>query len=312
VTMVPGQGLLAGGASGSCGQLSAVEWIPPRPPTWAAPDGLDSGPKGTAPERPSIAGVYDGLMGGYHQFAADREMQGRLLAALPDAAYWAWANRGFVERATRFVLAAGVRQILDIGSGLPATVGSVHETAHEVAPDTRVVYVDIDPIVVANVPENTSVIAVLGDVRDPNAILGHPHVTEVLDFSQPVAILLASVLHFVADWADPPGILAQFLDATVTGSYLIISHASPMADLTPEQEEAIAAYCELTAPLTLRSREQVIRLFDGWRLVDPGVCGVAFWHPDREATLKPPELARAERIPGWVGVAVKLGQLDGR
>lgn len=260
-------------------------------------------------DRPGAARVYDRLLGGGQNFAADREMAGALLAAQPDAAYWALANRLFLRRAVRFVLGTGVRQVLDIGCGLPDVHGNVHEIASAVAPKTRVVYVDNDPVVVASARRiaagHDGVSAVQGDLRDPDAILAHPDVCGPLDWSQPIVILLGAVLHFVADADDPAAIVARFRDAMSPDSYLVVSHASVPHEMTPAQVRVTRQYSERTARLTLRSRDQVVRLFEGWELVEPGVCGVAFWRPEPGDLDDPAGFERAARIPGWVGVARK-------
>jgi SAM-dependent methyltransferase len=266
-------------------------------------------PDGPDIERPAAARVYDGLLGGARTFAADRRMAGELLAASPEAAYWAWANRQFLGRAVRFTLAAGVRQVLDIGCGLPPTVGSVHEIAWSVAPDTRVAYVDSDPTVVAGTAAmlrgRSGAAAVCADVRDPGMIVDHPEVAAVLDWSRPVVVLLVAVLHFVSDQDDPAALLTRLHAAVAPGSYLVISHASRPPDMTARQQEAAAAYSERTARLTLRSPAQIEALFAGWRLVTPGVVQPAHWQPDPGELDDADRAARAERIPGWAGVAVK-------
>jgi SAM-dependent methyltransferase len=238
-------------------------------------------------------------------------MARELLAASPQAAYWAWANREFVARAVRFAVGAGVRQILDIGCGLLARAGSVHQVAWSVAPDTRVAYVDNDPVVVAAaeaaVAGQGGVAVACADLRDPDTIVGHPGLGAVLDWSRPVVVLAAAVLHFVSDEDDPAGVVARLRDAAAPGSYLVISHACEPAEMTEQQEKVLAAYNEQTAPLRLRSRDEIERLFTGWRLVAPGLVRPAHWRPDAGELDDPEEAARAAQIPGWVGVAVKDG-----
>jgi SAM-dependent methyltransferase len=257
------------------------------------------------------AKVYDALLGGSHTFGVDRRVADRLSAALPDAGYWAEANRAFLRRAVHCALAGGVRQFLDVGCGLPATVGSVHDLVAQTAADTRVVYVDIDPVVVTNAadvigPDRCGVTAVWGDLRNPDAILSDPQIRAALDFSRPVAVLLVAVLHFVDDSHDPAGIVARLRDEVAPGSYLVISHATEPADLTPVQREALTQYSDQAASLTFRSVQLAERLFDGCDLVQPGVCQVPFWRPDepdqfQDATM----LRRAQRVPAWAVVAVK-------
>jgi SAM-dependent methyltransferase len=271
-------------------------------PDWArAQEGVDIA--GSAPAR-----VYDGLLGGSCNFGVDRDVADDLVARQPEARYWAQANRRFLHRALRFALDRGVRQILDIGCGLPETVGSVHETVWQIAPDTRVAYVDIDPLVVASAEhlaeQCPGLVAVSGDARDPDAIVGHPQVARHLDFGQPVLILLVAVLHFV-DHTNPATILNRLRDAVVGGSLLAVSHASIPQDMTPEAIGAARAYSERTAPLTLRTPEQGQALLAGWELVEPGVVGVEFWRPELDDLDDPQQWERANRVPGWVGVAIK-------
>jgi SAM-dependent methyltransferase len=222
----------------------------------------------------------------------------------------------FLRRTLRFVLAAGVRQVLDIGCGLPDTPGSVHQIAVAADPGCRIVYVDNDPIVVANArqvaAENSRVFAVQGDLRDVDPMLADPEVVGALDWSQPVTVVLAAVLHFITDSDGPAAILTRLRDSVPAGSYLIISHASVPPDITPEQVSVAREYSERTAQLTLRSRRQVAELLSLWGpTVEPGVAGVAFWRPDLGDLDDPAELERAARIPGWVGVACKRADSAG-
>jgi len=243
-------------------------------PNWA-PDDVDI-------DRPSAARVYDYALGGSHNFAVDRDLFRRLTATVPDLVPLAQASRAFLRRAVRFCAAAGVRQFLDIGSGIP-TRGSVHEIAQRVAPDARVVYVDIDPVAVAHsraiLAGDDRIGVVQEDLRRPEHILSHPEVRRRLDFDRPMAVLLVTMLHLIADEDDPAGIVARLRDAIAPGSYLVISHATPenrprtvTKGVQMLQSGGIAA--------TLRTREQVERLFAGFEIVEPGVVWVPQWHPD--------------------------------
>jgi SAM-dependent methyltransferase len=261
-------------------------------------------------EKPAVSRVYAGLLGDASTFGADREMAADLLAVAPEARFWAQTGRAFLRRAVSSVVAAGVRQVLDIGCGLPATPGSVNEAAWRIAPDVRVAYVDVDPVVVASTRQlfarDDRVVTVLGDLRDPVAVLRDTQAAGLLDWEQPVAVVLGAVLHFVADADDPAGIVCRLRKAVVPGSYLIVSHASVPAVMTPELVRVTRAYCERTAPLTLRSRQQVADLLEVWGgLVEPGVCVPAFWRPDPGDLDGPDVVERASRVPGWVGVAVR-------
>ncbi|HEX8628746.1 MAG TPA: SAM-dependent methyltransferase [Catenuloplanes sp.] len=272
------------------------------------PDGERWAPADVDMGRPNPARVYDWLLGGGHNFQADREMGERLLALQPDARSWAHANRAFLRRAVEHVLDSGVRQILDIGAGIP-TLGAVHEIAQKRAPDARVVYVDTDPVAVLQAQhllwDNPQATAVQGDLRRVDDILEHRDVRAAVDFAQPVAVLLVAVLHFVADADQPAAILARLRQAVAPGSVLVISHASVPRDMTAVQVRAAREYSQQVAPLALRPRAQVQALFDGWRLVEPGVCGVAFWHPGYAEPADGVDLHEAATIPGWAGVAVK-------
>ncbi len=253
---------------------------------------------------PHPARIYDALLGGKDNYAADRQAARQVLKAAPEVRDSARANRAFLQRAVRFLVGeAGIRQIVDIGTGIPAA-GNVHEIAGQIAPQTRVAYVDNDPIVHVHANAlltgtgTTSI--VLADLRDPEAILAHPKISALIDFSQPVALLLVAILHFITDAEDPARIVAAFRDALPAGSYLALSHAT--ADLRPEAaQQAADVYDRATSAVTLRGHAQVAAFFDGWDLAEPGLVQVPLWRPDGKPP-RPRELARA-----WVygGVARK-------
>ncbi|MFI6761781.1 SAM-dependent methyltransferase [Micromonospora sp. NPDC050417] len=259
------------------------------------------------PSGPNLARVYNALGGGTHTFGADREMANRLLAVQPEVAYWVRTNREFLARSARFLFETGLRQVLDVGAGLLAP-GSVHEVAAAVAPDARVVYLDLDPVVVAQandvLRDRPRVTALRGDLRDPAEVL-RLAVEGGLDLARPVAILLVAVLHFVQDAEDPGDILARLRDAVPTGSYVVISHASPPPQNSAEGVQAKKEYSERTAPVVLRTREQVERLFAGWELLEPGIVQPSFWRPESDELVEPAEIERAKGTPAWVGVAIK-------
>ncbi|HEX6524436.1 MAG TPA: SAM-dependent methyltransferase [Streptosporangiaceae bacterium] len=257
---------------------------------------------------PHPARIYDALLGGKDNYATDRDAVRRLLRAAPEARDSARANRAFLQRAVRFLVGeASIRQIIDVGTGIP-TAGNVHEVAGQIAPQTRVAYVDNDTIVHAHANAlltgtgTTSI--VLADLRDPEAILTHPRVTELIDFTEPVALLLVAILHFITDDEDPARIVRTLRDALPPGSYLAISHAT--ADLRPQAaRQAAAVYDQATSTVTLRSHAEIAAFFDGWDLIEPGLVQVPSWHPDGKPP-RPKELSRA-----WVygGVARKAGGL---
>jgi hypothetical protein len=222
---------------------------------------------------------------------------------LPETRDIARANRAFLQRAVRFLVAdAGIDQFIDIGTGIPAA-GSVHEVAHQIDPQARVVYVDNDPVVqvhasalLAGQP-NAGI--VLEDLRNPERILTHPKVQELIDFGKPVGLLLLAVLHFVTDEEEPGRIIAALRAALCPGSYLILSHAT--ADFHDEAlwGAVTAVYQKATAPLVLRDHGQVGALYAGWDLVDPGLVQSPLWRPVDES-LSPPDLAKIG-IYGGVG-----------
>jgi hypothetical protein len=251
-------------------------------------------PDGVEVTVPNAARMYDYALGGYHNFAVDREFVERAEGLMPGAIASAHANRAFVRRAVRWLVGVGVRQFLDIGSGIP-TLGNVHEVAQRMAPESRVIYVDIDPVAVAHsgaiLADNPGATVVRADLRRPAQILYHPDVLGFLDFSQPVAVLLNAVLHFVSDDDDPGGILTQVRDVLVSGSHLTISHGTPLPQRASEQESVRQLYHSTPTSVRLRTREQLARLLAGWELVEPGVVTVSEWHPDSEEGDDPPQPA---------------------
>jgi S-adenosyl methyltransferase len=174
------------------------------------------------PDRPNAARVYDYFLGGSHNLAADRKLAAQVLAEIPDAPLVAQANRAFLRRAVLYCIEVGIRQFLDLGSGIP-TVGNVHEVAQRAAPESRVVYVDIEPVAVANsraiLAGNDRVAVLQADIRDADRILNDPGLQRLLDLDRPLAVLMVSVLPFIPDADDPVRIVARFRDAITSGSY---------------------------------------------------------------------------------------------
>jgi S-adenosyl methyltransferase len=253
---------------------------------------------------PHIARVYDYWLGGKDNFAADRAMGERTLQAYPNLVYSVRANRAFLARTVRFLVReAGIRQFLDIGTGIP-TANNTHEVAQRIAPDSRIVYVDNDPVVLSHAqtlltstPEGAC--AYLdADLRDPDTILAGA--AETLDFGQPVAVMLIAVMHFVSDDAQAGAIMRRLMAACVPGSYVALSHAASDIDAA-QMAEMIRRLNESTAEkTTLRDRAGVTSLFDGLELVEPGVIRAAEWRP---AT----DLEAASPAALWGGVARKPG-----
>jgi hypothetical protein len=229
------------------------------------------------------ARVYDYWLGGKDNFAADREAAERVLAATPGLRMRVRANRAFLERAVRFLAGqAGIRQFLDIGTGIPSA-NNTHEVAQSIAPTSRVVYVDNDPIVLAHArallnsaPSGTTNY-MQADLRDPENILETARHT--LDFEQPIAVVLLGVLHLIQDTEDPWDIVDRLMAAAPSGSYLAISH--PAMEIHPGQQEAQKRYNErVSTPQTLRLRGDVAQFFADLELVEPGLVQVHEWRPD--------------------------------
>ena len=231
--------------------------------------------------RPSVARMYDYYLGGSHNFAVDRELAGKVLEAWPDMPRAAQANRAFLRRAVRFLADQGVRQFLDIGSGIP-TVGNVHDVAQAAAPDARVVYVDTDPVAVAHsraiLAGDAQTSVVQADGRDPAGLLAHPGVTELLDLTRPVGLLMVALLHFVLDEGDPRGILARYAAGLAPGSWLVVSHGS--TDTAPGVAMMEKLYEQTSTPVQMRSRGELELLLTDVQLVEPGIEFLPAWRPD--------------------------------
>ncbi len=233
---------------------------------------------------PNAARMYDYFLGGKDNFEADRVTAEKVLALVPKLRQSVVENRRFIGRVVRFLAAeAGIDQFLDIGAGLP-TQDPVHRVAQEVSPRARVVYVDYDPVVVTHgsalltVPDRS--IMVRADLRRPGELLAHPDVRGFLDFSRPVAVMLIAILHFVPDSDDPCGIVAALRNALVPGSYLAMVHLSGDFVEQNAAAEAVAIYEQASARLRPRSKAEVLRFFDGFELVPPGLVPKHEWRPD--------------------------------
>ncbi len=247
------------------------------------------------PEQPSVARIYDYWLGGSQNFAADRDVARRTAQALPHLPAAAWANRAFLRRVVRHLVAElGVTQLLDLGSGVP-TVGNVHEVAAAANPEARTVYVDIDPVAVAHaralLADTPTAQAILADLRRPETVLAHPLLRESLDFSRPVAVLMFAVLHFVAKDAEAGAIVRGFMDAAAPGSYLALSHGAPDRADPGTQQEAARAYAQRTGvPYVSRTPERIAAWLTGFQIQPPGLVPIDEWHPEpgaeaRHATL---------------------------
>jgi hypothetical protein len=245
------------------------------------------------PTVPNVARVYDHLLGGKDNFAADREAAAKLVEAVPGAAVAARENRAFLGRAVRFLAEdAGVHQFLDIGAGLP-TVCAVHEIAQDGDPwQARVVYADYDRMVVRHAEAilggSLTAAVVRGDVREPWELFARPTVRTLINLAEPVAILLVAVLHFVEDQEDPWAVVNCYKDLMAPGSFLVISHVT--ADHLSEDaaRQARAAYAGASAPGVARTREQIAGFFGGLDMVAPGLVDVSEWRPDHIGPLPGP------------------------
>jgi S-adenosyl methyltransferase len=248
-------------------------------------------PAGVDVRKPHAARVYDYALGGKDNYAADRALIDKLTAIIPDTPLVAQENRAFLGRAVHFLARAGIRQFLDIGTGLP-TQGNVHEVAQEVAPGASVVYVDYDPIVLAHSREllsgTDSAIVIQGDVRRPDDIVGDPRVRKVIDFEEPVAVLLVGLLHLVAESDDPAAIVGRLRAAVPSGSYLVICQITG----DHQTHDAVVQWKELfggmAEPMVPRTHEEVGRFFEGMELVEPGLVKAWEWCPDEPGGIPSP------------------------
>jgi hypothetical protein len=235
---------------------------------------------------PSSARIYDYVLGGAHNFERDR-MIGNQLAQVVPVREMARLNRSFLRRAVLFLADNGIRQFLDIGSGIP-TVGNVHEIAYEADPSCRVVYVDYEPVAVAHsqllLRDDPNAVMVQADLRDPERILNDPDTRRLLDFDQPIGLLMVGVLQFVPDADDPAGVIARYRDALPSGSYLALSHFTP-DNMEEGMAKAVDVFSHSAEPIHPRTHAQVTAMFDGFELVDPGVVFTANWRPQSAADL---------------------------
>jgi len=249
-----------------------------------------------------VARVYNYWLGGTANYPADREAAEQAIAAYPDLPVSARANRAFLARTVRWLTQdAGIRQFLDIGTGIPAP-GNTHEVAQAIAPEARVVYADHDPLVLdyarsllTSSPEGATDY-LQADLRDPATILGGA--ARTLDFSQPVGLILMAVLQFITDDDGADAIVAELLDAVPPGSYLVLSHPANDIDADKMIEMAKRLNQLMSQRVDLRGHAEVTRFFDGLELVHPGVVRIPEWRPDApEDTATPATM--------WGGVALK-------
>ena len=234
------------------------------------------------PDIPSAARVYDYLLGGKDNYPADRAVAESMIAQLPNVRQAVQWNRAFLRRVVRYlIIEAGIRQIVDIGAGLP-TVGNTHEIALDASPEARVVYVDHDPVVLTHARNmlhaipNAAIIE--HDLLEPDEILADPVLRKLIDFGQPAAFLFLSILHFVSDEADPAGLITRLLEPFPAGSHVAISHATP--DTVPEVNDVERVFDEATEQAHVRSRADIARLVAGMETIEPGLAWPPEWRPD--------------------------------
>jgi SAM-dependent methyltransferase len=243
--------------------------MPAERPPWA-PQHIDL-------DRPNAARIYDYFLGGACNFEHDRQFAEKAMQVMPEIEQAARRNRAFLGRAVRFCVRQGIRQFLDIGSGIP-TVGNVHEIAQRMAPDCRVLYVDNEPVAVAHAElvlegkENTAILQ--ADLCDPDTILNSESANRLLDFTQPMALLMLAVLHFVP---DPHSAIQRYLKTMAPGSYFVVSHGCIE---TPTAAAVADSYQRTPTPGVRRTRQEILDLLTGTELLEPGLVWTPQWRPD--------------------------------
>ncbi len=267
--------------------MNRLAWVPD-------PSNLDS---------PSPARIYDCLLGGYHNVESDRRTAEHLLLAFPELRVVAAVNRAFLRRAMHFLLDQGIDQFLDLGSGLP-TLGNVHELVCARNPAARVVYVDIDPVSVAHsqamLAGTPNVLAIQGDLCQPEQILNYPGLSKLLDLQRPVALVMVAVLHYIVDDGSAYAAVQQLRDVVSPGSYLVISHtAEEMRSPSPAGHDVKLRPVNLTK---MRTRDQVAAFFGDFELLEPGLVYTPAWRPEGPDDLW---LDQPEQGLTWAGVAIK-------
>jgi SAM-dependent methyltransferase len=246
---------------------------------------------------PNTARIWNYQLGGKDNFAVDRQASDAANAmvrqmGVPAGADTAVESRHLLQRMVDYMLGQGVRQFLDLGSGLP-NMANTHQIAHRTAPQARIVYVDVDPLVsshAAALMAGPSVVTLRADLREPEQVLGHEQVRDLLDFGQPIGIMFMCVLHCLWEREDPWGVVGQFRDAVAPGSYLALSHMTNEAH--PEAAEGMFRLTQdlhWNTPLISRSREDIARFFDGFTPVEPGLVAPAQWRPDLNYPLRDPD-----------------------
>lgn len=252
-------------------------------------------------EKPSAARAYDYVLGGNHNFQVDRDFIEEVMKRQPEARRFAIMNRAFMRRAVLYMVQQGIRQFLDLGSGIP-TVGNVHEIAQNADPTARVVYVDNEHVAVAHsqliLDDDENATMVQADITRPRLVLNDPETRRLLDFDQPIGLLAITIGHYVLDDQDPAGVFASYRDALAPGSYLALTHLT--GDFDQAKGSELTQLMEKTQNhVVIRTREQILQFFGDFELVEPGLVRTSEWRPEGEAS--DPSLNDGL----WAGVARK-------
>jgi SAM-dependent methyltransferase len=254
---------------------------------------------------PSAARMYDYYLGGHHNLAIDRDAADAAIAIYPGFPLIMQANRAFLRRTIQFLVGQGIERFLDIGSGIP-TVSNVHLVAQEANPAARVVYVDVDPVAVAHsaalLQDNSGASIIQADLREPEVILDQPTVRNLLGSGQPVALILAFVLHFLVNDEQALRVVRTLRDALPQGSYVVISHGTVEHLPADILARLVRLYSTTSQPVRIRSRAEIEKFFEGLELVEPGLVYVPLWRPEEQGDLL---LDRPEQSSGFAGVARK-------
>ncbi|MGD2145413.1 MAG: SAM-dependent methyltransferase [Anaerolineae bacterium] len=261
-------------------------------------------PDGLLVDKPHPARIYDYLVGGFHNFAADRQLADAMGELYPHIRSGTVAQRAFLRRAVGFLADQGIDQFLDIGSGLP-TAGNVHEAAQAANPEARVVYVDNDPVVLSHselmLSEDPRATLICEDLVSTEAIFGHDKVKDLLDLSRPLAVLLNAVLHYVLDDEDAEDAVRRIKQRLVSGSYVVLSHPC-LDEASREILDRVLPLYQSTSDTKVRSLDQIRRYFDGLELVEPGLVRAPVWRPEAPDDVLADQ---PEQYLGFVGVGRK-------
>jgi hypothetical protein len=260
---------------------------------------------GLSPEiditRPSVARMYDYYLHGKDNYQVDRDAAERVAQAMPEIGELAKENRSFLRRSVRYMARRGIRQFLDIGSGLP-TVGNTHEIAHEIVPDARVVYVDSDPVVLVHgralLATNAFTTVAQADMRRPAEVLDHARSTGLIDFAAPVGVLMIAMTHFLT-LEEREDVMTPLREALAPGSHLAATHVTTEGHAPAAVEQIESAYAATPTPIYFRNKSDIALFFDGFELVDPGLVTIDAWNPDSDETDRP-----AKKVGKWLYGAI--------